>query len=269
MIKKPAKPVKKPVLSVKKGKKQASKSVDAQKVAPTPAPRGLTPRQQRFVEEYVVDLNGTQAAVRAGYSAKTAQEQASRLLSLVIVRQAVEKATQERSERTGITADRAIQEAWAMATADSRELMEYRVGCCRFCFGVGHRYQFTNAEFERAEEECAAAAEKAIEQNKEVKPFDPKGGPGYDRSLDPNKKCPECVGEGIGRTVFKDTRNVSAAAASLFAGVKETKEGLEIKLHSKDASLDKVFRHLGLYNDKLQLNTPLVTIKDLTGRKDA
>jgi phage terminase small subunit len=44
---------------------------------------GLTPKQQRFVAEYLVDLNGKQAAIRTGYSAKTAEQQASRLLSNV------------------------------------------------------------------------------------------------------------------------------------------------------------------------------------------
>ena len=52
----------------------------------------LTPKQQRFVEEYLIDLNATQAAIRAGYSEKTAQEQSSRLLSNVMVQEAVQKA---------------------------------------------------------------------------------------------------------------------------------------------------------------------------------
>ena len=45
----------------------------------------LTPKQERFVEEYLIDLNATQAAIRAGYSAKTAEAQGSRLLSNVNV----------------------------------------------------------------------------------------------------------------------------------------------------------------------------------------
>ena len=51
----------------------------------------LSPKRQRFVDEYVVDFNGTQAATRAGYSPKSAQEQAARLLSNAIVRAAVEE----------------------------------------------------------------------------------------------------------------------------------------------------------------------------------
>ncbi len=49
----------------------------------------LTPKQARFVEEYLLDLNATQAAIRAGYSAKTANEQGSQLLAKLSIRQAV------------------------------------------------------------------------------------------------------------------------------------------------------------------------------------
>jgi phage terminase small subunit len=65
----------------------------------------LTPRQSRFVEEYLIDLNGAAAARRAGYSPHTANEQAARLLADVRVRRAVLSAQRTRSERTGITAD--------------------------------------------------------------------------------------------------------------------------------------------------------------------
>ncbi len=69
----------------------------------------LTPRQARFVEEYLLDLNATQAAIRAGYSKKTANEQGARLLAKVSVRKAVAEARQARSERTEITQDEVIQ----------------------------------------------------------------------------------------------------------------------------------------------------------------
>lgn len=52
----------------------------------------LTPRQQRFVSEYLIDLNATQAAIRAGYSEKTAAEQASRLLTNVKVQETIAEA---------------------------------------------------------------------------------------------------------------------------------------------------------------------------------
>ncbi len=69
----------------------------------------LTAKQACFVEEYLVDLNATQAAIRAGYSAKTAEVQGSRLLGNAKVREAVEAGMKTRSERSAITQDEVIQ----------------------------------------------------------------------------------------------------------------------------------------------------------------
>jgi len=65
----------------------------------------MTPRQQRFVDEYLVDLNATQAAIRAGYSARTANEQGTRLLANASIAAAVQSAQQSRSDRVQITQD--------------------------------------------------------------------------------------------------------------------------------------------------------------------
>ena len=63
----------------------------------------LTPKQQRFVEEYLIDLNATQAAIRAGYSAKTAKVIAAQNLSKLNIQEAIQEAQSKLSERTGIT----------------------------------------------------------------------------------------------------------------------------------------------------------------------
>lgn len=70
----------------------------------------LREKQQLFVDEYLIDLNGTQAAIRAGYSAKTANEQASRMLANVSIQQAISEKMAERSKRTGVNQDRVVQE---------------------------------------------------------------------------------------------------------------------------------------------------------------
>ena len=62
-------------------------------------------RQIRFVEEYIKDLNATQAAIRAGYSKKTARSQGARLLTNVDILEAIQEAKNERSERTKIDQD--------------------------------------------------------------------------------------------------------------------------------------------------------------------
>lgn len=78
----------------------------------------LTPRQERFVEEYIIDLNATQAAIRAGYAAKDADVQGSRLLGNVRVSRAVASAKAKRSEQTGITQERVLAELALLAFSD-------------------------------------------------------------------------------------------------------------------------------------------------------
>ena len=65
----------------------------------------LTPRQQRFVDEYLVDFHATKAAIRAEYSPRTAQEQSSRLLSNVMVQEAIQSGMEAAKARTEIDAD--------------------------------------------------------------------------------------------------------------------------------------------------------------------
>lgn len=68
-------------------------------------PARLTPKQEAFVREYLVDLNATQAAIRAGYSAKTANVAGARLLANAKVAEAVAEAKTKRAERVQVTAD--------------------------------------------------------------------------------------------------------------------------------------------------------------------
>ncbi|WP_166168006.1 terminase small subunit [Acinetobacter sp. SA01] len=65
----------------------------------------LTPKQQRFVEEYLIDLNATQAAIRAGYSEKTAKSVGHENLTKPDIQKAIQEAQNKRTERTEITQD--------------------------------------------------------------------------------------------------------------------------------------------------------------------
>ena len=85
----------------------------------------LTSKQSRFVEEYLVDLNAAQAAIRAGYSKHTAQEQGSRLLSNVKVAAAIKEAIEKRSERTAITQDNVLQELAKVGFGDIRKAVRW------------------------------------------------------------------------------------------------------------------------------------------------
>ena len=85
----------------------------------------MTPKQERFVQEYMIDSNATQAAIRAGYSEQTAAEQGYQLLQKTSVKKAVAEAMQTRSERTEITADQVLKELALIGFSDMRDFTSW------------------------------------------------------------------------------------------------------------------------------------------------
>jgi phage terminase small subunit len=85
----------------------------------------LPPKQQRFVEEYLVDLNAAQAAIRSGYSARNAKQIGSNLLGKPRVSLAIRYARALRSERTEISQDRVIKELARIAFGGPRSVMKW------------------------------------------------------------------------------------------------------------------------------------------------
>lgn len=211
----------------------------------------LDPRHQRFVQEYLVDLNGTQAAIRAGYSARTANEQAAQLLAKLSIQAAIEESQKKLQVKLEINAERVVQKLATIAMADPRELVQNKVSCCRFCYGVGHKYQ-------RSDHEMEADREDWERQGKDPQHFNEKGGAGFSLALPPVETCPHCAGDGESRVVLKDTRDLSPAARLLYCGAKQTKFGVEIQMHNQLDVLDKLCRHLGIYaTDNYQKSDPL------------
>jgi len=85
----------------------------------------LNQKQRRFVDEYLIDLNATQAAIRAGYSAKTAEQQGFQLLKKTSVAEAVALRIKDRERRTEITQDRVLQELAKIGFADIRKAVKW------------------------------------------------------------------------------------------------------------------------------------------------
>src|SRR4051795_10047988 len=108
----------------------------------------LNDRQARFVAEYLVDLNATQAAIRAGYSVRSAHSTGERMLRNAEVAAAVAEAEAARSKRTEVTADRGVLELARVAFGDPRRVMSWGPG------GVKLR-----PSAELADEEAAIVAE--------------------------------------------------------------------------------------------------------------
>jgi phage terminase small subunit len=90
--------------------------------------RSPTKRQTRFVDEYMVDLNATRAAIRAGYSVETAYSIGHELLKKPEVAAAIAARQAERASRTSITADRVLQELARIGFADIRDIVRWTAG---------------------------------------------------------------------------------------------------------------------------------------------
>lgn len=85
----------------------------------------LTKKQQRFVEEYLIDLNATQAAIRAGYKrSEYTDTNANKILENTSVAEEIERQMAERSKRTGINQDRVVQELAKLAFVNAADVID-------------------------------------------------------------------------------------------------------------------------------------------------
>lgn len=201
----------------------------------------MSPQEFLFVTEYCVDSNATQAAIRAGYSEKTAGQQGSQLLKRPHIRRAIDEHKENIRVKSEITVEAILRRWWEIANADVNELVEMRRECCRHCWGAGHGYQWTEAEYMRA-------VDQAVESGKPAP--DGMGGFGFDANREPNPHCPECHGNGWERAHIHDTRKLSPAARRLYAGIQKTKDGFKVLTRDQDAALTNLARYFQMFDEK-------------------
>jgi len=91
----------------------------------------LTPKQKMFIDEYLIDLNATQAAIRAGYSPNNADKIGSELLGKTRVSDAIKTAMAERSKRTGINQDRILMELAKIALVNPEKVVNFNEATIR------------------------------------------------------------------------------------------------------------------------------------------
>jgi phage terminase small subunit len=92
----------------------------------------LTTKQKIFCQEYLIDLNATQAAIRAGYSKRTANEQGSQNLAKLSIQNCITDLMTERIQRTNVDADKVLREVVNIANANMREYLEFGPDGVRF-----------------------------------------------------------------------------------------------------------------------------------------
>lgn len=143
----------------------------------------LTDKQKKFIDEYLVDLNATQAAIRAGYKEKAAYRTGAENLRKPQIQEEIQKRMEERQKRTEITQDMVLQELAAIAFARATDYVSVMGGMVQ----------------------------------------------------------------------VKDTDQLSDSQIAAIAGIKETQNGIEVKLGSKEKTLELLGRHLGMWNDKLDV----------------
>ena len=215
----------------------------------------MKPEHEMFCLKYLaLSFNGTKAymAVYPGSSADAAKSSASDLLTKPNVRERVALLIEQRIEETGIEVADVVRKLWATSTADPNELVEIRRDCCRFCYGDHHRYQYTAGEWEQILQNHEQATYEAERDNRrKPKIPDPQGGTGFHARMPPMPGCPECFGDGLHEIHVKDTRLLTPAARELFAGVKVTRDGIDVKMHSRDKAMELLGRHLAMFTDNL------------------
>lgn len=211
-------------------------------------------RHELFAQELAAGSTADAAYEAAGY--KPNRGNATRLKADESVAARVAELQRRAAALTEATIAGVLAELWAIGVADPSEIVEYRRTCCRHCWGKGHRYQETpreradrRKEWDRARQAVAGMGDRAATEE-----WDDLGGIGFNGLREPCSGCPECFGEGFGEAVFKDTRTLSPAARRLYAGVKVTKDGVEVKMHDKVSALTKVGQHLGMFVER-NINT--------------
>lgn len=218
----------------------------------------LNPRHRLFVLAYLADPNATEAARKAGY--KHPDVQGPRLLGNVRVAAAIAEGRSKIESKAMLDAEGIVNLWTQLATADPNELTQHIHAPCRYCYGIDHQYQWkTEREFKT----CQASVVFDLFKDDDLRDkamagliIDPRipedvGGYGYRLTDPPNPDCPECSGLGIEVTRMADTRKLSPAARLLYDGVKETKQGIEIKMQDRGKAVENIAKTLGMFTGKV------------------
>lgn len=121
----------------------------------------LTEKQQRFVDEYLIDLNATQAAIRAGYSVKTANEQGSQNLAKLSIQQAIAEQMAERSKRTGINQDRVVLELAKIALVKMTDIVDSQ-GRIKFDASPDDLACIESVKYKESESDTGSSVEREV-----------------------------------------------------------------------------------------------------------
>lgn len=232
----------------------------------------LTTKQEVFCQT-LVETGNRGFAYRRAYNVgvatkpRTVWVNASRMAALPHIQRRVRELLDNAAANATVSKQRLIQFLWDRIMADRRDVVNHVRRCCRRCYGTNHQHQWKD------EIEFAMALAQVMDANGGL-PFDSplrkelptdEGGFGFDPHREPEPTCdsPDCMGDGFGKTVIADTTQLSGAAALIYEGVKETNQGIEVKLADRNADMTQLSKLLGWSIEKVDS-----TVRNATGGKE-
>lgn len=213
--------------------------------------KNLTKKQEAFLAAYIETGNATEA-YRRGYDCSRMKEatinrKALEVLNNGTVAARLKELRAAASASVTMTAIDVLKRWVDIATANPNDLVQHRRVNCRHCHGVAYKFQW------RDQDEYALACAQVLKKNSMLKlkaQHDPMpedaGGYGFNFKAAPNRDCPHCSGEGQGEDFIADT---VTAKSPLYAGLKRTRDGIEIKMRDQDAALLNIAKFLGMMKD--------------------
>ena len=210
------------------------------------------PKHECFARLVVLGTPLASAYVQAGFepgSDRNARAAGSRLAAQANIAARVEELRAERDaelfETLGVDRDLVVREYLRIVLAKPSDLVETEQVCCRHCHGREHLFQWrTEREFRTAHKDWTARAERAAKRRRRPEGDEPsaEGGYGFSTKRPPHPDCPACDGRGTTLLTVK-----ASGDHPLLIGLRQTRDGVEVKLHDRMAALEALAKITGAF----------------------
>lgn len=216
----------------------------------------LTPLEEKFAQLFTSYNNATRAFVEAaGFEGKraSARQLAWEMSNRPHVRARVREYESAAAAATVIDYaaildhDRAVVEGYKYAD----QITQYIHQCCRYCHGVGNKYQWVDfeeylgslAKVDELNNQRAELGQRLLPMPSDVGQY------GYDPGAEPNLFCPRCEGRGNAVAIIADTTMLQGPARAIVKGIKVTANGTEVLLHDVDKAKERLLRAGGILKE--------------------
>lgn len=226
----------------------------------------ITDKVRLFVEGMISGLGQAESYKRA-YDCRRMKDVTIKNRAYVLakdkdVAMLLENLRAKSAEKVITQAADVAEEMLRMHAVDTTQIVQHRRLNCRYCNGTEHNYQWKNeAEFESASIAYELTKQTSV-RTKAAKATKAKGAPsdaggyGFRFNAQPVPSCPNCFGEGIPDVFIADTRFLTPQQKRVIQGIKQGKEGIEVKFRDQDGALKAAGQMLGGFKSVVTLQNP-------------